>query len=1741
MPNIRPYETQTDIPPNAPSGRAAAAGAGDFGGYAAQAFSNLGGTIGQISDEMERRRKEEEEKLKRAEEQAEVSELNVKISKAQEEWSTNLDERLNSAAPGDKTIVPKFTDELDNYFSQLGQDIKTEKGRQYFNEQTANLHTHLLTAAYQGQARLAGVKAKEDFNTALNSSSSALVNDPSSFSITLQRNNAYINQLVDSGLSSADAAQLRINSTNELATSAIRGWISLSHQEAKQQLDSGQWNDFIDGQTKVQMYGEIEQAERAERIETERQISRNQTKNYFDLYKQTRDAESETELELVDEEINRLYNDSNELGTGGLTDGHVFKLSGIVDSRREKIGKITSAREDIDSRLKIGMGLDSSIKEHRDYVDQVYESLEVPDENIGEFVSEYQIIPAFVKSRVTTGLSNPDNNTVLETSRMVKSIHDNAPVAYRQFNDFEAARFMEIAALEESSFPDPVKFVKNSLTRSSEEKTAINEHYKQVKGKDKDRNTNAFALGDYIQRDFEQENERHRQEIFGIDFPVPFTTAADPDPQVTARYDNLVRAHFENMAIPDMDTARERAWENLKDTIELDLTKPQAPAIRNIRPAEEVRRGYANKLANLNTDEIVKEAELLAGKTNQAATEFENIQKRIKSGETVSEKEVEKVITQLNEGTAKAEILQEYQSGFMNNLDFGSWSKGGLAGMVRWYFKRKGEEAADLEFAGRIKSLDAEIKQMESRDLNDDETRQLHNLKNQKQSLIDTFDDIITERYEDFNQAVEKAEQQEDIDFGMIFEAAKNDPGGLSAHLVNAMIADPEYFAVPLGALRTAGLAAKTTAQMTKAAQMTAKIVVGAGSAGVMGAVAEIPISMARQLGDSDVISSKRTLNEVQIAAGASALFGAFLGPFAKAKIPNKEALKKALEKSISEGGDVHTSIKSVLDSFGIEKTDVEIQKSMDTAGEKAGINWGEVTTDLGAAPPKEPLAGNVIEFQASVGKTINIIRDRKGGVIVEYSGVNKLNLAPDEVLEAQVPASQIANLWENLKAGEWELINVDALPFNKNKVEIIVPGHAKLLTKAELAKTKDVPIIGRPELRLDAGRINPKLAASMIIIGGSAFGLSTTAISADGENTGGIGDALLGSAIVGIAALAGYKGIGLAARAIKKATVSLEQAITRDDLFRMRRGNIATGQRQVWIASQAVLEELPDKASRAKVTRWIDGDDSIKLTAEEHATAQEIQGYFRSLGNLAEREGIINGMLENYVTHLWKRDKGLIDRLLQAAGAGKFKFGKERTIPTIKEGEAMGLKLETDDIAEIMKTYGNALHVAVQNKRIMNLLKDEIAPDSGKPFIMAIDDAPKGYQTINDVKQLQGMAVHPDLAPPLKMAFGTFDPPMWYRGMLALNFAMKRSLVALSAFHANALLESSLFSGLNPKNIPRYADQLRTGQAGDIVDEGLKAGLKIGTIEDVGTDIFYSSLKSAQESIDKLDGVFGAIVKSTVGTGLRLFEGANRKMDYFMWDRVMTGGKIAVFAKEMEKALLNPANKDVPRDVLAREIAGSVNDMFGGQNWAAMAERFTSRLGRAVAFDALSPKSRTFMQLLMFAPDWTISNLKVIAKAIPGFAENPRAQALHFNYFLRGAAFFGIVGNTINIMMSGHPLWENKEPLMLELGDGRKMQFSKQFIEPFKWVQKPWQTAGSKLGIIPKEMTTQITEKEWISPYWAPRMFDEDAGTAERTFHRARHAAQNFEPIFMQQLHEQGLAEGISGFLGHPIYGYKK
>ena len=520
-----------------------------------------------------------------------------------------------------------------------------------------------------------------------------------------------------------------------------------------------------------------------------------------------------------------------------------------------------------------------------------------------------------------------------------------------------------------------------------------------------------------------------------------------------------------------------------------------------------------------------------------------------------------------------------------------------------------------------------------------------------------------------------------------------------------------------------------------------------------------------------------------------------------------------------------------------------------------------------------------------------------------------------------------------------------------------------------------------------------------------------------------------------------------------------------------------------------------------------------------------------------------------------------------------KTMHSKQRTIPTLREGIEAGLVPATLDIAEMVKMYGDALHRAIANKQMIKALRNEISPD-GDALILAADKAPSSYKSI-DHKQLAGVKVHPDIEPSMRFLFDATDPSSVMRGILAVNFAAKRGLVSMSFFHANALEESKLFAGILPKfglysakakvgrfrrktltakekatlspreqelvlnarktkNVPLR--MLMEGKAGDTIDIALKGGLKIGVIEDVGTDMFYAALKDAQVVADN-------IVPKIGGMTVKTYEKVNRVVDNIMWDRIATGGKLGVFSKEFEKELIRSAKRhkrnpnkyplDSP-EVIAADIAEYVNDAFGGLNWRRIAESVGNYWGRNISLEALSPTGRKFMQVALFAPDWTIANIRVLAKAIPGVARNKRIARLHQKYALRGAAFFGIVGNGINYMMSGHFMWDNDDWTYVDMGDGRKMTFSKQFVEPFHWASPKFgATAINKGGILPKWGLEQLMGVEYLHPSYSPPM-EEGLGP------RLAHTGKKFTPIFMQQIADQGVS-GLAGFLGHPIYGKKE
>jgi hypothetical protein len=982
---------------------------------------------------------------------------------------------------------------------------------------------------------------------------------------------------------------------------------------------------------------------------------------------------------------------------------------------------------------------------------------------------------------------------------------------------------------------------------------------------------------------------------------------------------------------------------------------------------------------------------------------------------------------------------------------------------------------------------------------------------------------------------LESADEDPKFSFATVKQAFNRDPGAFFAEFANTVAKAPELLTTPIGwriaATRTG--AALTRMGITTKAVATGEVAAGAAGTAAAGAAVTGAISAGEQLGEAGEITDPEAVAlDAELGAAASVLLvGAFKGIGAAAKAV--------------------TGAKPVTK---VPKFETE---------------------------PVEPLVGPVRTLHArgsdALAKEIEVlervvaddIAAAEHGARISAHQQVELGLDVAKRIEQEAGFRQIKELARAQKF-------VDHRPFDTPMQKAF----------------KDALWTRR-----HAGKADPKVLATTAFIGlGAVVG------------AGGADDPLLGAA-VGVGATVGMILAGRTLRVLGKGVINSYKFVTKpdnririDDLTNMHEADNSTHYRSTWQYKEAVKVDVPKPKQREAIAHWLEGDKTQKLSASEQITAKQIRGMFDEVARVAEKEGVLESYLDNYVPHFW-RQKGqskseimqiLSDQLGATGGMGtKTVHARQRVIPTLKAGIDAGLEPVTLDIAEIFKMYSDSVYRAIRNKQLAQALRKEIAPD-GNPLVMrsgsrpltakegsaaarniaiaqaklkriearvaagktgnlekaregvrraeqSAQPAPQGYVSLNH-PQFSGEKVHPDIAPSLNFIYHSTDPNVIMRGVLALNFAMKRSLVSMSFFHANALMESMVYAGVSPHKIVPALHQLAHGKAGDMVDEALRAGLKIGVIEDVGSDVFYAALKDIQSIADDILPVVG-------GAAVKGVEKLNRVVDDIMWDKIATGGKLAVFANEMEKALLNNAAKHakdpkkfplIPREQLAAEVAEYTNDAFGGLNWRRIAEGTKSKLGRDIAMAAFNPNARKWLQLGLFAPDWTIANVRVLLKAIPGVAKNKRITRMHQYYAARGALFFATAGSAINILYTGKPIWENEDPTMVDMGDGRRMTFSKQFVEPFHWVDSPGKTFINKGGILPKTAIELAKGIEYFSGRSSdPPLYADDATFWEKSYANAGLVGKKFVPIFAQQVADQGVS-GMAGFLGHPIYGEK-
>lgn len=559
---------------------------------------------------------------------------------------------------------------------------------------------------------------------------------------------------------------------------------------------------------------------------------------------------------------------------------------------------------------------------------------------------------------------------------------------------------------------------------------------------------------------------------------------------------------------------------------------------------------------------------------------------------------------------------------------------------------------------------------------------------------------------------------------------------------------------------------------------------------------------------------------------------------------------------------------------------------------------------------------------------------------------------------------------------------------------------------------------------------------------------------------------------------------------------------------------HIRANVRNAKIFRKNIEESLPNNVHRETVTMALENPTLQKGVPGLKPYIEHVQSFFDELGQRAKKEGVIDGMLSNYVTHVldWRGFKGseamkqaILDKIMNAPKESKLvkDFTQHRYYSTLQELETVvagtGIKVEKD-IAKIVEAYSNSMETAILHKKMIDKLKMTDAPN-GKPYLVPVsaEALKEKYVPFQGVgaKPLEGLLVHPDLAPTMGQMFRQNDPNIFLRAMGAFTHLTKALNTVGSLFHATSLGQAhlladpanalrELFSG--GKGVRQAVAAFKSGQdAGmsTLIDGFMREGLVANT-----EDIQRTIIPEVGAFTDRVISKYGPETKIATRATEALDKHVLQKLNGFTWDYMHTGQKLNLAIHLFTKA--KAKNPNIPDEELQKQIGRFVNETFGGLNWADIANQVQNKYAKAFAERAANIQGREWAQILFFAPDWTVSTLRAFTSAFPKEINKPqnwdlkggikgmwnptKQEDFARRYVLNTAIAYFTILNAINYAMSKHFIWDNKDRTRIDLGDGTTMQAAKHSMEFAEWIQDPMKTFGNKLGFVPKATYIEIS-----------------------------------------------------------------
>ena len=252
MPKIREYGQALEYQAGGVTSTMGLARSGDVG----RAIRGAGEEIGQLGDNIYKRQAQQE-----------TSDQNAQFSDLAADVSLEVDQGIQDGS----IDAQKYAETVRQRIDKLGENISTNEGRMAYERNAARVMGQAQKMAARGQAAVAGAKAQTNLGTELSNYTSSLFTDPSEFSSNYDAMMSSINdQVTTKALKSADADKFRLAAGKDLAKSAVRGWAQLDPDIAEKKLRNGEFDTYLDGESKAQMQTYIDVKRSAQKTDIER-------------------------------------------------------------------------------------------------------------------------------------------------------------------------------------------------------------------------------------------------------------------------------------------------------------------------------------------------------------------------------------------------------------------------------------------------------------------------------------------------------------------------------------------------------------------------------------------------------------------------------------------------------------------------------------------------------------------------------------------------------------------------------------------------------------------------------------------------------------------------------------------------------------------------------------------------------------------------------------------------------------------------------------------------------------------------------------------------------------------------------------------------------------------------------------------------------------------------------------------------------------------------------------------------------------------------------------------------------------------------------------------------------------------------------------------------------------------------------------------------------------------------------